>query len=163
MLQEEGIVVKPFIIGIGLEEEYKDTFRCVGNFFDAADPETFQEVLDIVIEQAMLDTSFEVDLIDGQGEATVTNVATSLFDSNSGELLERFVHTLSPFGDPDTIPVDPVPTYRIVVHTIPPLERDDVRFTPRKHNHVRFENAGQGTIIPDLPAENAMRMVTCPF
>ena len=34
MLQEEGIVVKPFIIGIGLEEEYKDTFRCVGNFFD---------------------------------------------------------------------------------------------------------------------------------
>ena len=150
MLQEEGIVVKPFIIGIGLEEEYKDTFRCVGNFFDAADPETFQEVLDIVIEQAMLDTSFEVDLIDGQGEATVTNVATSLFDSNSGELLERFVHTLGPFGETDTIPVDPVPTYRIVVHTIPPLERDGVRFTPRKHNHVRFENAGQGTIIPQF-------------
>ncbi len=150
MLQEEGIVVKPFIIGIGLEEEYKDTFRCVGNFFDAADPETFQEVLDIVIEQAMLDTSFEVDLIDGQGEATVTNVATSLFDSNSGELLERFVHTLGPFGETDTIPVDPVPTYRVVVHTIPPLERDGVRFTPRKHNHVRFENAGQGSIIPQF-------------
>ena len=150
MLQEEGIVVKPFIIGIGLEEEYKDTFRCVGNFFDAADPETFQEVLDIVIEQAMLDTSFEVDLIDGQGEATVTNVATSLFDSNSGELLERFVHTLGPFGETDTIPVDPVPTYRVVVHTIPPLERDGVRFKPRKHNHVRFENAGQGSIIPQF-------------
>ena len=32
MLQEEGIVVKPFIIGIGLEEEYKDTFRCVETF-----------------------------------------------------------------------------------------------------------------------------------
>ena len=47
--------MKPFIIGIGLEEEYKDTFRCVGNFFDAADPATFEEVLDIVIEQAMLD------------------------------------------------------------------------------------------------------------
>ena len=150
MLQEEGIIVKPFIIGIGLEEEYKDTFRCVGNFFDAADPATFEEVLDIVIEQAMLDTSFEVDLIDGEGEATVTNVATSLFDSNSGELLERFVHTLGPFGETDTIPVDPVPTYRIVVHTIPPLERDGVRFTPRKHNHVRFENSGQGIIIPQF-------------
>ena len=45
MLQEDGIVVKPFIIGIGLEEEYKDTFRCVGNFFDAADPETFHCLL----------------------------------------------------------------------------------------------------------------------
>ena len=150
MLQEEGIVVKPFIIGIGLEEEYKDTFRCVGHFFDAADPVTFQEVLDIVIEQAMLDTSFEVDLIDGRGEAAVTNVATSLFDSNSGELLERFMHTLGPFGEIDTIPVDPIPTYRVVVHTVPPLERNDVRFTPRRHNHVRFENAGQGTIIPQF-------------
>lgn len=150
MLQDEGIVVKPFIIGIGLEEEYKDTFRCVGNFFDATDPETFQEVLDIVIEQAMLDTSFEVDLIDGDGAASISNVATSLYDEHSGALLERFVHTLGPGSVPDTIPVDPVPTYRVVVHTVPPLERNAVRFTPRKHNHVRFENAGQGTLIPQF-------------
>lgn len=150
MLQDQGIVVKPFIIGIGLEDEYKDTFRCVGNFFDAADPETFQEVLDIVIEQAMLDTSFEVDLIDGNGIASVTNVATSLYDEHSGTLLDRFVHTLGSGGVPDTIAVDPVPAYRVVVHTIPPLERNAVRFTPRKHNHVRFENAGQGVIIPQF-------------
>ena len=109
----------------------------------------------------MLDTSFEVDLIDGQGEATVTNVATSLFDSNS-ELLERLLHA-EPFGDPDTIPVDPVPTYRIVVHTIPPLERDDVRFTPRKHNHVRFGKCRQAPSSRSLPAENAVHAVTCPL
>ena len=150
MLQEEGIIVKPFIIGIGLEEEYKDKFRCIGNFFDASNPEMFQNVLDIVIEQAMLDTSFEVDLIDGNGEASITNVATSLFDSNSEELLERFVHTLGPFGETDTIPIDPIPVYKVVVHTVPPLERGDVRFVPRRHNHVRFENAGQGTIIPQF-------------
>lgn len=150
MLQDEGIVVKPFIIGIGLEDEYKDTFRCVGNYFDAGDPETFQEVLDIVLEQAMLDTSFEVDLIDGEGNASVSNVATSMYDAHSGELVERFVHTLGASGAPDTIAIDPIPTYRIVVHTVPPLERDGVRFTPRQHNHVRFENAGQGVLIPQF-------------
>ena len=91
MLQDEGIVVKPFIIGIGLEDEYKDTFRCVGNYFDAGDPETFQEVLDIVLEQAMLDTSFEVDLIDGEGNASVSNVATSMYDAHSGELVHNLL------------------------------------------------------------------------
>lgn len=150
MLQDEGIVVKPFIIGIGLEDEYKETFRCVGNYFDAGDPETFQEVLDIVLEQAMLDTSFEVDLIDGEGNASVSNVATSMFDAHSGELVEQFVHTLGASGAPDTIAIDPIPTYRIVVHTVPPLERDAVRFAPRQHNHVRFENAGQGFIVPQF-------------
>ncbi len=150
MLQEQGIVVKPFIIGIGLEEEYKDTFRCVGNFFDATDPETFKVVLDIVIEQAMLDTSFQVDLIDDSGQPSVSNVPVSLFDNGTNMLLDRFVHTINSQGKADTIPVDPVPTYKLVVHTIPPMTREDVRFTPRKHNHVRFENAGQGDLTPQF-------------
>jgi len=150
MLQEQGIIVKPFIIGIGLEDEYKDTFRCVGNFFDATDPETFKVVLDIVIEQAMLDTSFQIDLIDDSGESTVSNVPVSLYDEGTKMLLDRFVHTMNSEGKADTIPVDPVPTYSLLIHTVPPMKRDGVRFTPRKHNHVRFENAGQGDLIPQF-------------
>ena len=150
MLQNEGIIVKPFIIGIGLEDAYKATFQCVGNFFDASDPATFKEILDIVIEQAMLDTSFQLDLIDDKGEASVTNVPVTMRDLNSGTVVNRFVHTLGLAGAPDTIPVDPIPTYSITVHTIPPLIRDGVRFVPREHNHVRFENAGQGTVVPQF-------------
>ena len=58
MLQEQGIIVKPFIIGIGIEEAYKETFRCVGNYFDASNTDTFREILNIVIDQAINDTSF---------------------------------------------------------------------------------------------------------
>jgi len=150
MLQEQGIIVKPFIIGIGLEDAYKATFQCVGHFYDASDPETFKEVLDVVIEQAMLDTSYEIDLMDGNGMPTVTNVPVSILNANTGERLDQFVHTLGLAGEPDTIGVDPVPTYSITVHTIPPLHRDGIRFTPRKHNHVRFESAGQGIVIPQF-------------
>ena len=150
MLQDQGIIVKPFIIGIGLEEQYKETFECVGNFFDATDAETFKEVLDIVIEQAMHDTSFEVNLFDSKGESSVTNVAVSLIDYHSGEVINQYIHTLGMDGLPDTLHVDPILTYRVVVHTLPPLVRDSVRFAPRKHNHVSFEKAGQGTLSPSF-------------
>lgn len=150
MLQDQGIIVKPFIIGIGLEDQYKATFECVGNFFDATDAETFKEVLDIVIEQAMHDTSYEVDLLDSNGEPSVTNVGVSLFDWHSGEVIDQYVHTLGLNGRPDTMHVDPVPTYRVMVHTLPPLVNDSIRFSPRKHNHVRFDGAGQGTLSPSF-------------
>ena len=32
MLQAKGIVVKPFIIGIGIDEKNKESLKCVGNF-----------------------------------------------------------------------------------------------------------------------------------
>ena len=146
MLQEKGIIVKPFIIGIGIEEAYKETFRCVGNFFDASDTDTFREILDIVIDQAINDTSFEVDLIDGSGEASVSNVPITLLEAHDAVIAKQWMHTLNNQGFPDTIQVDPIPTYDVIVHTVPPLQRNDVRFHPRTHNHVRFENAGQGTL-----------------
>ncbi len=146
MLQESGIIVKPFIIGIGIEEAYKETFRCVGNFFDASDADTFREILDIVIDQAINDTSFEVDLIDGMGEASISNVPITLLDAHDALIAKQWMHTLNAQGFPDTIQVDPVPTYDLIVHTVPPLQRKGVRFQPRTHNHVRFENAGQGTL-----------------
>ena len=43
-LQKEGIVLKPFVIGIGLDEDFKSSFECVGTYFDAADENTFKNV-----------------------------------------------------------------------------------------------------------------------
>lgn len=150
-LQSQNIIVKPFIIGIGLDDQFKETFRCVGNYFDATDTDTFKEVLDIVIEQAMHDTTVEVDLIAKAATSTSppefeANVAVTFADAFTGAPLERFVHTLNKRGLPDTLHVDPIPTYRVTAHTIPPLVRDSVRLNARAHNRVVFPNAGQGVL-----------------
>ena len=150
LLQKQGIIVKPFIIGIGIDDAYKETFRCVGNFFDATDTDTFREVLDIVIDQAINDTSFEVDLIDGNGEANISDVAVTLMDAHDASIAMQWMYTLNAFGLPDTIPIDPIPTYDVIVHTVPQLRRNGVRFQPRMHSHVRFENAGQGVLRPEF-------------
>ena len=48
-LQAKGIILKPFVIGIGLDQDYLDGFNCIGTFFDASSESSFKNVLNVVI------------------------------------------------------------------------------------------------------------------
>lgn len=135
-LQAQGITIKPFIIGIGLEEKYRDTFQCVGRYFDAARPEVFKQVLGIVIDQAIHSTTAQIDLTDGAGAPVVTNFAVDLIERQSGQPVLEAVHTLNAMGNPDTISLNPIPSYDLTVHTLPPVHRNDIQLEAKKHNHI---------------------------
>ena len=135
-LQAQGVIIKPFIIGIGLEEKYKDTFQCVGRYFDASDPESFGDVLDIVIDQAIHRTTAQVNLLDGEGKATGTNLPFELIERHSGQPVLQAVHTLNEAGVPDTLLLNPVPEYDLVVHSIPAVRKEGLTLEPRTHNHL---------------------------
>ena len=138
-LQAQGIVIQPFIIGIGLEEKYKDTFQCVGRYFDASRPEVFGEVLDIVIDQAIHRTTAQLDLLDSEGQATITHLPFEILERPSGHPVVQAVHTVLAPGIPDTLVLNPVPHYDVVVHSIPPVRREEVTLVPREHNHITIE------------------------
>lgn len=150
-LQDKGIILKPFVIGIGVEDQFKYDFQCIGNFFDASNEENFKQIMQIVIQQALNTTSVQVNLNDDHGDPTETNVPMTFYDSNTGEQLYNYVHTLNYKGNPDTLTIDPIPTYRLVVHTIPPVTVDDITIVPGKHNTIEVD-AGQGTL--DLAMED---------
>ena len=46
---------------------------------------------------------------------------------------------------PDTVLLDPIYKYRMVVHTIPPVEKRDIEIIPGKHNIIAID-APQGYI-----------------
>jgi len=133
-LQEKGITLKPFVIGIGLDVEFRDYYECVGNYYDASDEQTFKNVLEIVISQAMNTTTAQANLLDIEGNPTETDVNMTFYDQFTGSIRYNYVHTLNHKGHPDTIPLNPAHTYRMVVHTIPPQTLDSIRLTPGKHN-----------------------------
>lgn len=145
-LQEKGIVLKPFVIGIGLDMEFRTTFECIGRFYNATDEDRFKEVLNVVVSQALNTTSMQVDLLDSYGKPTESNVNMTFYDSYSGAMMYNFMHTLNQFGRPDTLRIDPIPTYRIKVHTIPPVQADQVVINPGEHTTVSI-NAPQGKIL----------------
>ena len=53
LFQRKGIILRPFVIGIGLDESYKSTFDCVGTYFDASKEKDFEEVLQVVISHVL--------------------------------------------------------------------------------------------------------------
>ena len=144
-LQKSGIVLKPFVIGIGLDPGLKKTFDCVGTFYDAATENKFKEVFNVVISQALNSTSAQVNLLDLYGQPTETNVNMTFYDMVSGRMLYNYVHTMNYRGVPDTILLDPLVQYQMVVHTIPNVMVDSISLSPGKHTIIAAD-APQGSI-----------------
>lgn len=144
-LQKKGVILKPFVIGLGLDPSVMDAFKCVGNFYDARDEATFKQVLGIVISQALNNTTTQVNLLDELNNPTETNVPMTFYDHFSGQVRYNFVHTMDSRGNPDTIPIDPLGTYDLTVHTIPRVEKKDIEIIPGKHNTIAVD-AAQGDL-----------------
>lgn len=144
-LQSKGITLKPFVIGVGLTENDKYNLQCVGNYFDASTPELFEHVLKVVVTQALNTTSAQVSLLTNDGKPTETDVPVTFYDQRTGSLRYHFVHTLTDRGIPDTLLIDPVYTYRVVAHTLPPSVREEVKVKPGVHTIIAVD-AGMGSL-----------------
>lgn len=135
-LQKKGIVLKPFVIGIGLDQSYINSFGCIGKFYDASSEASFKNILNIVISQALNNTTVQVNLNDQIGRPTETDVNMTFYDEQTGIIRYNYLHTLNTKGVPDTLVIDPIGTYKMVVHTIPPVEKKGIELTPGKHNTI---------------------------
>lgn len=142
-LQKKNIILKPFVIGIGLDQSYINTFGCVGKFYDVSNEANFTTVMNIVISQALNNTTAQVNLLDQASKPTETDVNMTFYDQTSGLIKYNYVHTLNNKGNPDTIVIDPLGTYKMVVHTIPSVEKENITLTAGKHNIIGID-APQG-------------------
>lgn len=144
-LMKNGIFLKPFVIGLGVLEEYKKHFYCIGNFYDAKDKETFRTVLGLVLNEAINTTTVQVNLLDVNGKPLETNVNMTFYNEGTGKMKYNFVHTMNFHDLPDTLSIDPSVKYKIVVHTIPEVEINNVALKPGQHNIIPIETP-QGSI-----------------
>jgi Ca-activated chloride channel family protein len=94
-------------------------------------------------------TSLQVNLLDIHGNPTETNVGMTLYDQHTGAIRYNFIHTMNTKGFPDTLRIDPLATYRLVVHTLPPVMLENMKATPGKHTVVGVD-APQGSLFLKL-------------
>lgn len=145
-LQRKGIVLKPFIIGIGIDEGFRKTFDCIGNYYNATREEKFAEIMDVVISHVLNETTAQVNLLDINGNPTETNVNMTFYDQLSGKVMYNYVHTMNHRGLPDTLILDHMITYRMRVNTLPPVIVENIKLTPGKHTIIAAD-APQGSLI----------------
>ncbi len=142
-LQKKGIILKPFIIGIGKGD--LTSLNCIGTYYDASNEQLFKNVLNVVINYVLNKTTCQVNLLDSKDQASETNVAYTLYDHFSGLPRYNYIHTMNNKGTPDTLVIDHMATYDLVVHSIPEVRRDSITLIAGKHNIIAI-NAAQGDL-----------------
>ena len=135
-LKEKNIKLKPFVIGLGLDTSYLSQFSCIGEFLSADNEDSFKGVLKFVISQALNNTTVQVDLNNINKLPKETDVAMSFYNSKSNKLMHTYTHTLNRNQLPDTFALDPIYTYKMVVHTVPEVVVDNIKLIPGKHNTI---------------------------
>lgn len=159
-LQKNGVTLKPFVIGMGLDLEIIDAFRCIGTFYETKDSESFNNILNVVISQAMNNTTVQVNLLDATGDPSETDVNMTFYNSHSKAIAYNFVHTMNHRGLPDTIPLDPALKYDITLHTLPEVNKDSITIKPGIHNIIALD-APQGYLKLEMSGLNEYDDLKC--
>jgi Ca-activated chloride channel homolog len=159
-LREKGIQFRPFVIGIALSANEAKSFDCVGPYYDISTPGVFSEIVDVIITQTMYNTTAQVNLLDVSGKPTETNINMSFYDRKNGNLIYNYVHTLNAKGNPDTLKIDASYQYRMVVHTIPSVEKDSIILFPGKHNIIAADTP-QGKLQIRSGGSAALKKIPC--
>lgn len=148
-LQKKNIFLKPFVIGIGMNKEYETQFGCLGQFFDAKDISAFREVLNLALHQTLGKTTVSVELLDIDNKPTETNVNVTFINNFTGESTYNFIHFRDKSGRPDSVEIDGVISYDLLINTLPPILKRKVDIKPGQHN-VLSVKIPQGELIVNL-------------
>ncbi len=148
-MQKKGIFLRPFVIGVGLDVKFADVFGCMGKFYDVSNEANFGDVLKLVLTEAIMQTTVQVDLLDITKKPTETDVNMTFYDANTKQIKYNYLHTINTRGNPDTLILDPGMTYNLTVHTIPPIEKNNISIVKGKHNIIPVD-APQGYLRLEL-------------
>jgi len=157
-LRKKGIILKPFVIGIGTTD--LTSLECIGTYFNAANEQVFRNVLNVVINHVLHETTCQVNLLDSYGSPTETNVPVTFYDHFSSMEKYNIIHTMNSRGLPDTLVVDHMLTYNVVAHTIPPTQADSIKLTPGKHNIIPID-APQGVLELKVDGRDPYKGLNC--
>lgn len=161
-LQNAGIYLRPYIVGLGLTPDQKKQFECVGQIFDIQENDKQSEgvIANVVIRTMMNPTSLQINLLNVNEKPTETNVAMSFFNQNNGDLKNNFYHTLNAYNQPDTLYLDPTVKYKVKVHTLPPKTLKEVELTQGKHT-VKALETPQGTLKLNMVGNTKAKSIKC--
>ncbi len=164
MLQRNNIILRPFIIGMQLQQKSLDKMNCVGKLFNTISADDFSTTLKKVVLESIAKTTLQVNLNDKDGKPTETDVNMTFYDSETGIAKYNLYHTLNSRGLPDTLTISPMFRYKLQVHTVPPIMLDNIELRENHHNIINL-NAPQGylrfTLQGMISKSNIISRIKC--
>ena len=138
-LLDKRISLRPFIVGLNGGENFLEKLKCIGITLNTNDETSFYNTVGVIIRQTLNTTTAQANLLDNNGNPTVTNIPFTLYDHASGKIFYNFIHTLNEKGNPDTLYLDPVGIYDLELHTYPSIRKENIELVPGKHNIIALD------------------------
>ncbi len=148
-MQQKQVYLKPFVIGLNLGPTGASAMECIGNYFNVQQPDALRSVMKTVVERILATAAVRVNLLDASGNPLETDVAMTFSDAGTGIAKYQFYHTLNYRGIPDTLQLDPVISYDLVIHTYPPIEKKSLQFADLSGRELNIP-ASQGFLKVEL-------------
>ena len=142
--QRKGIFLRPFIIGLGLDGG--KVLECMGEYIDSQNAASFNQVLNNSIQTTFAKTTVSIELLNGSGKPSVSNINISFINAHTGSSAFEFVHYRDKQGRPDSVQLDPVLTYDVVVNTLPPVIQRHVNIINGQHTVITIP-VPQGNLL----------------
>jgi len=144
-LQRKGIILRPFIIGLGVGKDFTQAFECIGKAIDAKNISEFTQALSSIATQTLGKTTVAVELLDDKNQPLEKDINMTFINHVTKEGVYDLVHFRDRQGKTDLLEIDPVLTYDLVVNTIPPVRKEKIEIQGGKHNVIKV-NTPQGTL-----------------
>lgn len=138
-LQKKKIFLQPFVIALSQEAGMEQQFNCMGDYYDASNITRFRAALNKALRQSLGKTSVQVQLLDEQNRPRQTDLNMAFVNSATGETMYNFIHFRDSRGRPDSIFIDPVPAYSILVNTLPPVVQHGITLEGGTHNTISIK------------------------
>ncbi len=166
VMQRANVFLKPFVIGLGMEQDYEDQFRCVGDFFDARDTKSFKKALNQAIATTLSKTTASLRVTDGSGETLKSGLNVTFVNNFTRQSAYNFVSYAGPRNKTDSVVIDGVISYDIRVNTIPPIDLKNYPIKAGTHNDIKVK-APTGTLVARVkgraqPPENLIAWLKDP-
>jgi Ca-activated chloride channel family protein len=155
-LQSKGIILKPFIIGLGIENSISSDLECIGKYKNVTDSKSFEAELKSILNTVLTRTTVEIDLLDTALKPTETSINMTFYDVQMMNVRYDYYHTINVRGNPDTLLLDPIVKYNLDVHTIPSIEKNDISLVSNSHNTIAM-NAAQGALRLTSPNKSGLK------
>jgi Ca-activated chloride channel family protein len=158
-LQKNGKIITPFIISLGAS--LRTQLECIGHYFEPDNEIEYTKDLYEIISRLLDKTTCQVNLLDAYMEANETNVPITFYDHQSGQPKYNYMHTFNEKGLSDTLILDPLVDYDLVVHTIPNVKLENIKLLPAKHTIIPLQ-VPQGTLIVKFVTKDKSSAKTFP-
>ena len=132
-IQQSGTVVQTFIIGIGSPDNFKQQPDCAGHFTLLTGEERFDETLHEIFFLSDQDALLTLSLVDQDNRPYQTDVPVTFNDHQTNTLRYTVLYHYNTEDPIDTLEIDPLLTYDITIHTLPPIHYTDHHFKPGSH------------------------------